>query len=88
MRNFIPQPAVVIAIGGLAAILWLAVEASSPAQAPPQERSAFQISAFGYPSSAVNPETMYGAYIIDSESGKVWICLKNHEPRLVGSIEN
>ncbi len=87
MRNFIPHPAALIAICGLAAILWLITEASSPAQAPGQPKSMFQISAFGYPSSSENPDSMYGAYIVDTESGKVWICLKNHEPRLVGSIQ-
>ncbi len=45
----------------------------------------FQVSAWSHAGSPGNGP-MRGAYIIDSETGRVWEIINDHEPKEIGSV--
>lgn len=45
----------------------------------------YQISSYGYAGSQ-GRSSSYGAYIIDSETGTVWVSTKGTAPRKIGAV--
>ena len=54
---------------------------------PSDSANRFQVSAFAYPASEQLNQPMYGAYIIDTVTGKVWITLKTKAPQEIGKVD-
>ena len=86
---------IVRACVGVAAIsacglFYLAVcstNASAQAQAKIAAEQRFQISAWGYAIGQHNTGSNSGAYILDTQSGRVWFVDSRSEPRDIGSVK-
>ena len=53
------------------------------AQVPPQAAPRFSISAWAYPAS----ELSHGAYILDTQSGQVWLIYRDGKPSPIGQVK-
>lgn len=71
----------------VAAVYLVSFSESNAQDAPKQQtHGPFQISAWSRAGSAGNAP-MSGAYIIDSETGKVWSVINDNEPKEIGILK-
>jgi hypothetical protein len=79
-------------VGLVMAFLWPFGHAVSKAaaQGDKAESPRFQISAFGYPGTVGGPKLLdpnSGAYIVDTQDGRVWRVVGDGKPKLLGKAE-
>jgi hypothetical protein len=63
---------------------------AAAAEAEKAETAHFQVSAFGYAGTAGGPkllEPSSGAYIVDTQDGRVWRIVGEGKPKLLGKAE-
>jgi hypothetical protein len=68
-----------------------ASRAKAQAQQPPAAAQRYQISAWAHAAGSVGPgsggsQANHGAYILDTQSGKVWEIIGNGKPGLIGTV--
>jgi hypothetical protein len=84
--------------GAVAAFVLSGSYAASRAmgQAQPQKPLSsvqrYQLAAWAHPAGSVGPQSggtqaMHGAYVLDTQSGKVWQIREGGKPELLGSVE-
>jgi hypothetical protein len=67
-----------------------ASRAMAQAQQPPAAAQRYQLSAWAYPAGSVGnnlggDQARHGAYILDTQSGKVWQIIDRGKPELIGT---
>jgi hypothetical protein len=61
-------------------------------QKPPPSVQRYQLAAWAHPAGSIGPngggtQAMHGAYVLDTQGGKVWQITEGGKPELLGSVE-
>src|SRR5215470_11697026 len=69
-----------------------ASRAMAQAQQPPTTAQRYQLAAWAFPAGSVGPQgggtqAMHGAYVLDTQGGKVWQIREGGKPELLGQVE-
>lgn len=82
-----------VLLGGLgtAALIHVPAKAEAQADAKASTPGRYQVSAFGYGYGYTGPNSTssvakYGAYVVDTQTGEVFVTIESGKPHLVGSV--
>jgi hypothetical protein len=64
-----------------------AAKAADPSGAGDFQVSAWAVPGFATPDRASNWEPRAGAYVIDTQTGRVWLVYQDQKPKLLGKAE-